>query len=185
MRPCSAGSFRCSVRRGLPDPDRTGGLRDRSYDYPGVTVESSSVEAAIFRDRVGAALRRRKNWEQLVKFCLVGATGYAVNLWVFSFLVLVLDVHYIPSAVGSFLVAVTNNYTWNRLWTFRTQRGHVGYQGLRFLVVSTLALGANLVVLYMLVQLGMNEVIAQAIAIVLVTPVNFIGNKLWSFGPRR
>jgi putative flippase GtrA len=134
---------------------------------------------------VGAALRRRKNWEQLVKFCLVGVSGYAVNLWVFSFLVLVVDVHYIPAAICSFLVAVANNYTWNRLWTFRDERGGVAYQGARFLVVSTLALGANLLVLYVLVQLGLSEVVAQAIAIVLVTPVNFVGNKLWSFGPRR
>jgi putative flippase GtrA len=149
-------------------------------------VESSAeVVSGTPRARVGAALRRRNNWEQLVKFCLVGATGYAVNLWVFSFLVLVVDVHYIPAAMCSFLVAVTNNYAWNRLWTFRAQRGHVAYQGLRFLVVSTLALGANLVVLYAFVQVGLSEVIAQAIAIVLVTPVNFVGNKLWSFGPRR
>ena len=140
---------------------------------------------AILRDRMGAALRRRANWEQLVKFCFVGVSGYAVNLWVFSLLVLVAGVHYIPAAVCSFLVAVTNNYTWNRLWTFRAQRGHVAYQGLRFLVVSTLALVANLVVLHVLVQAGLSEVVAQAIAIVLVTPVNFVGNKLWSFGPRR
>jgi putative flippase GtrA len=51
--------------------------------------------------------------------------------------------------------------------------------------VSTLALLANLAVLYLLVTVGLGEVIAQAIAIVLVTPVNFVGNKLWSFGPRR
>ncbi len=44
----------------------------------------------------------------------------------------------------SFLVAVTNNYLWNRLWTFRHQRGQLVHQGLRFLVVSTIALGANL-----------------------------------------
>ena len=132
-----------------------------------------------------AALRRRANWEQLVKFCVVGATGYAVNLGVFSLLVLAFDVHYIPAAVCSFLVAVANNYTWNRLWTFRDQRGHIGYQGMRFLVVSTIALGANLLVLHLLVDAGLIEVVAQAIAIVLVTPVNFVGNKLWSFGPRR
>ena len=47
------------------------------------------------------------------------------------------------------LVAVTNNYRWNRLWTFRGQRGHVVHQGLRFFVVSSLALGANLVVLHL------------------------------------
>ena len=92
------------------------------------------------------------------------------------------DLHYLFAATGSFLVAVTNNYTWNRLWTFRAERGHVAYQGMRFLVVSTLALGANLLVLYLLVAAGLDEVLAQAIAIILVTPVNFVGNKLWSFG---
>jgi putative flippase GtrA len=56
---------------------------------------------------------------------------------------------------------------------------------MRFLVVSTLALGANLAVLHLLVTAGLDEVLAQAIAIVLVTPINFVGNKLWSFGPRR
>jgi len=55
---------------------------------------------------------------------------------------------------------------------------------MRFLVVSTLALGANLLVLHLLVTVGLDEVLAQAIAIVLVTPVNFVGNKLWSFGRR-
>jgi putative flippase GtrA len=166
--------------------DRMGGGDDASHDYAAMTVESSHVP--VYGDyspaRVRAGLRKRKNWEQLVKFCLVGATGYVVNLWVFSLLVLVLGVHYIPAAICSFLVAVTNNYTWNRVWTFRAQRGHVAYQGMRFLVVSTVALGANLIVLEMLVRAGLTEVVAQAIAIVLVTPVNFVGNKLWSFGPR-
>ena len=165
--------------------DPVGGRSSRAPSYPATPVESSPAEvtAGISRARVGAALRRRRNWEQLVKFCAVGAAGYAVNLWVFSFLVLVVEVHYIPAAVCSFLVAVTNNYTWNRIWTFRAERGHVAYQGMRFFVVSTLALGANLVVLHVLVRAGLSEVVAQAIAIVLVTPVNFVGNKLWSFGP--
>ena len=152
-----------------------------------MTVESShaQIDAGFSRARVRKGLRKRKNWEQLVKFCLVGATGYAVNLWVFSFLVLFLDVHYIPAAIGSFLVAVTNNYAWNRLWTFRDQRGSVAYQGMRFFVVSVVALAANLAVLELLIRSGLTEVVAQAIAILLVTPVNFVGNKLWSFGPRR
>jgi dolichol-phosphate mannosyltransferase len=131
---------------------------------------------------MNAALRRRANWEQLLKFCAVGATGYVVNLAVYALLVKGAGVHYIPAAICSFLVAVTNNYTWNRHWTFRAQRGHYGYQGMRFLVVSTLALGANLLVLQLLVDAGIDKIAAQAIAIVLVTPVNFVGNKLWSFG---
>jgi putative flippase GtrA len=145
-------------------------------------VESAEAKLGPTRARINAALRRRRNWEQLLKFCLVGVSGYAVNLAVFALLVNGLDVHYIPAAICSFLVAVTNNYTWNRLWTFRAQRGHYGYQGMRFLVVSTLALVANLVVLQLYIEAGLDEVAAQAIAIVLVTPVNFVGNKLWSFG---
>jgi putative flippase GtrA len=129
-----------------------------------------------------AALRRPHNWVQLAKFCTVGAIGYVVNLAVFALLVHGGGIHYLVAAVCSFLVAVTNNYVWNRLWTFRGQRGHVAYQGARFLVVSTLALGANLLILHLLVRLGLSEVVAQAIAIVLVTPLNFVGNKLWSFG---
>jgi putative flippase GtrA len=90
-------------------------------------------------------------------------------------------VHYLLAATCSFLVAVANNYTWNRLLTFRHQRGHYAYHGMRFLVVSTTALCANLIVLHVLVQAGLAEVPAQAIAIILVTPLNFLGNKLWSF----
>jgi putative flippase GtrA len=37
------------------------------------------------------------------------------------------------------------------------------------------------VILTLLVHAGLTEVVAQAIAIVLVTPLNFAGNKLWSF----
>ncbi len=169
----------------MADPD--GGRTGRELSYSATPVDPSSAEVSVgfSRGRVNAALRRRHNWEQLFKFCVVGASGYAVNLAVYTLLLRGLDVHYIPAAIVSFLVAVTNNYTWNRLWTFRAQRGHIAYQGLRFLVVSTLALGANLLVLYVLVAIGLDEVAAQAFAIILVTPVNFIGNKLWSFGPTR
>ena len=134
--------------------------------------------------RAGRALRRPQNWLQLAKFATVGASGYAVNLGVFAALVRGVGLHYLVAAVCSFLVAVTNNYTWNRLWTFRHQRGHVAYQGMRFLLVSVVALGANLLFLQALVSAGLGKIPAQAVAIVLVTPLNFAGNKLWSFRVR-
>jgi putative flippase GtrA len=148
-----------------------------------VATRSDTVadRASALGEAAGAALRRPHNWVQLAKFCTVGATGYVVNLAVFALLVHGLEIHYLAAAVCSFLAAVTNNYTWNRLWTFRHQRGHVAYQGLRFLMVSTVALGANLLFLSGLVALGLPKVPAQAIAIVLVTPWNFLANKLWSF----
>ncbi len=143
--------------------------------------DTGTGRASAISDAAGIALRRPANWFQLAKFCVVGAFGYVVNLGVFATLIHWADMHYIPAAVCSFLVAVTNNYIWNRAWTFRHQRGHIAYQGLRFLVVSTIALAANLAFLAILVAVGVPKVPAQAIAIVLVTPWNFVANKLWSF----
>lgn len=140
-----------------------------------------TAETGLAGTRAGRALRRPQNWLQLAKFATVGASGYVVNLTVYALLIEVAGLHYLAAAVCSFLVAVTNNYTWNRLWTFRNQRGHVAYQGMRFLMVSVTALCANLLVLYGLVSSGLDELPAQAVAIVLVTPLNFAGNKLWSF----
>jgi dolichol-phosphate mannosyltransferase len=131
--------------------------------------------------RAARALRHPGNWVQLAKFCAVGAVGYVVNLAVYALLVRAAGVHYLPAAVCSFVVAVANNYTWNRIWTFRGARGHFAYQGLRFLIVSLCALGANLLVLRGLVAAGLDKIVAQAIAIIVVTPLNFVGNKLWSF----
>lgn len=142
---------------------------------------SSALRASSPFVRTRDALARRQNWLQLARFCAVGASGYVVNLVVYTTLLHAAQAHYLLAATGSFLVAVTSNYTLNRHWTFRGQRGHVGYQGIRFFVVSTIALAANLALLHLLVQLGVGKVLAQAIAIVLVTPLNFVGNKLWSF----
>jgi dolichol-phosphate mannosyltransferase len=144
-------------------------------------MASQPSAVALARNRAGAALRHPGNWVQLAKFGIVGATGYVVNLAVYTALLRDADWHYAAAATASFLVAVTNNYLWNRLWTFRDQRGHVAFQGLRFLVVALVAYVANLGILSALIASGTNKVTAQAVAIVLVTPLNFVGNKLWSF----
>ena len=143
--------------------------------------EASTMAAA--KARATSALRRPHNWVQLAKFCTVGAVGYVVNLAGYTSLVGA-GMHYNLAAACSFLVAVTNNYLWNRLWTFRGLRGHIAYQGIRFFLVSLLALGANELLLTGFVAAGVGKVVAQAIAVMLVTPINFVGNKLWSFRRR-
>jgi putative flippase GtrA len=142
-----------------------------------------SAPRPSFRRRAEAALRARRNWEQLVKFCAVGAVGYVINLAVYASLLSV-DVHYLVAATCSFLIAVANNYTWNRIWTFHDRRAGVAAQGMQFLLISIASLGANLLVLHVLITAGLGKLVAQAVAIVLVTPLNFVGNKLWSFRRR-
>jgi len=134
--------------------------------------------------RAARALRTPGNWLQLAKFAAVGASGYVVNLGVYAVLLKKAGLHYAAAATCSFLVAASWNYTLNRLWTFRAERGHFGIQGMRFLVVSGLVYGANLGLLAALIVGGSDKLVAQAIAIVLVMPLNFVGNKLWSFRRR-
>jgi putative flippase GtrA len=135
-----------------------------------------------FHVRVRAGLRRPHNWVQLVKFCAVGASGYVVNLSVFALCVEGLDVHHLPAATAAFVVAVLNNFWWNRHWTFRVRSGRAGFQAARFFAVSVVAFLFAASILELLVSVaGMAELPAQAISIVLATPLNFIGNKMWSF----
>ena len=132
--------------------------------------------------RARAALRTPANWAQLVRFATVGASGYVINLVVFAAAVHGAGLDKGIAATAAFIVALSNNFVWNRLWTFRAGEGHAGFQAARFCVVSIAAFACNLVVLYTLVDgLGMAAVPAQALAIATATPLNFIGNKLWSF----
>jgi putative flippase GtrA len=134
------------------------------------------------RTRVRAALRKPANWLQLVRFGTVGASGYVVNLAVFTVAVHGAGFAYYVAATLAFIVALSNNFVWNRVWTFRAHDGHAGFQAARFVVVSLVAFAFNLLVLFVLVEFaGMAKVPAQAIAIAAATPMNFLGNKLWSF----
>ena len=129
--------------------------------------------------RTARALRAPHNWLQLAKFGLVGLSGYVVNLAVYAAL-LGIGAH--KAALVSFIVSAANNYWWNRHWTFSDQKGHFAQQGLRFFVVALAALAVNqLWLLVFLDWLGWGKIVSQAIAIVLVMPLNFLGNKLWSF----
>lgn len=133
--------------------------------------------------RVRHGLRKPANWWQLSRFVVVGGSGYVVNLVVYAICVHPLGLDYRLSALVAFLVAVTNNFFLNRHWTFSARDGHAGFQAARFFVVSTTVFAVQLGILALLVEAaGLPEVPAQAIAIVLCTPLNFVGNKLWSFG---
>jgi dolichol-phosphate mannosyltransferase len=117
-----------------------------------------------------------------VKFCVVGASGYVVNLCVFALCVEALDAHHLVAATAAFGVAVMNNFWWNRHWTFRARGGRAGFQAARFFTVSIVAFLFAAGVLELLVSVAdMAELPAQALSIIAATPLNFIGNKMWSF----
>ncbi len=92
-------------------------------------------------------------------------------------------VHYLVAASISFVVAVSNNFLLNKYWTFGNPEGDTFSQAGRFAVISVTSWILNLFILRLLIEDANidNEFVAQAIAITLVTVLNFSGNKLWSF----
>jgi dolichol-phosphate mannosyltransferase len=127
-------------------------------------------------------MRRPANWLQLVRFGLVGGVGFVVNLAVYALCVHSIGIDYQAAAVVAWLVAVANNFVLNRHWTFDARDGAAHFQAMRFLVVSLVAFGFSLLLLTILVEsAGLAKVPAQALAVGAATPLNFLGNKLWSF----
>jgi putative flippase GtrA len=149
-------------------------------------------------------VRHRSNWVQLTKFVIVGASGFVVNLAVILLLVgtfgqgngevMSLGVHdfhvreYHVYSMIAFAVANVSNYLLNRMWTFESRETNPWREYLPFLAIGLLAQAAVLVILTVLVHpagFDMDVRVAQAIAIVIVTPLSYIGNKLWTFGSVR
>lgn len=120
-------------------------------------------------------------WVQLIRFCLVGTSGYLVNLAVFSVLLKGAGAHYVGAAIGAFCVAWTTNFLLNKHWTFRRHGLSTLQQGIRNLTVSLVGLAVGLLLLHLLVTAGMVEIPAQAISIAAVTPISFLLNRRWSF----
>ncbi len=140
------------------------------------------MSASELAYRLGAAARHPANWWQLLKFGIVGISGYLINLAIFAVLVDNLGVHHAIAAIGAFCVAVTNNFLWNRYWTFGPGESHPAFQVFRFFAVSLASLAINLVVLEALVAgAHMGDLSAQAIAVAVAMPFNFLGNRLWTF----
>jgi putative flippase GtrA len=132
--------------------------------------------------RVLHGMRRPENWLQLVRFGVVGSVGFVVNLAVYTLCVHGLAIDYHAAAVISWLVAVANNFVLNRHWTFDAGDGRAHFQAMRFLIVSLVALGISQLLLTAFVEgAGIAKVAAQALAVAASMPLNFLGNKLWSF----
>ena len=132
--------------------------------------------------RISAAARRPASWLQLIKFGVVGCSGYLINLAVFGLLESGLGAHQAVGAVIAFCVAVSNNFLWNRYWTFEPGDGHPGFQAARFFAVSVGALLINLLILEaLLAETSMTPLTAQAISVAVAMPFNVLGNKLWTF----
>ena len=118
---------------------------------------------------------------EALKFCLVGAGGYAVNTCAFA-LSVALGSQELIAATAAFGAAVAVNFWCNRRWTFAAGHRSPGGQAARFFLVSVGAFLFGAGVLELLTgAASLPSLPAQAASIVAATPLNFLGNKAWAF----
>jgi len=119
----------------------------------------------------------------LLKFSLVGLSGFAINMAVYL-TVLHLGTTYIIAAIPAFLIAVTNNFAWNLRWTFqgRAKDKSNELKYISFVAISTANLGVNLLILHLLVESGgIDKTLAQLFSIAVVSLLNFTLNYCVTF----
>jgi dolichol-phosphate mannosyltransferase len=147
------------------------------------TLELAALRRPRLLARARDELLQRHVLLELVRFGIVGASGYAVNFGSYALLVHYGGIEYHVSAIIAFVAGLINNFTWHRYWTFGQARdGHAGFQAMRFLIVSVIAFFFCLGILDVLVRFGgMSKLEGQAIANLAGAPLNFLANKLWSF----
>jgi putative flippase GtrA len=155
---------------------------DTFTEMPAEEMSTAVVELP-FHHRVRIGISSGENWLQLIRFGVVGCSGYAVNLIVFAACVHVLAIDYKLASPIAYLAGTINNFIWNRRWTFgHAKEAHPVGQGVKFFIVSLVSFGVNYGILVGLVHSsGMDKVLAQAIANICGIPINFLGQKLWSF----
>lgn len=118
----------------------------------------------------------------LLKFCVVGGSGMIVD---FGITWLCKEKFgwnkYVSNSLG-FILAATNNYIWNRLWTFHSENAEVAREYSTFLLISVIGLALNNLIIYLLHdKLNLNFYLAKIIAIGCVTIWNFGMNYFFNF----
>jgi putative flippase GtrA len=127
-------------------------------------------------------VRHPENHKQAVRFLCVGASGFAINFVADWFFLHAAGLDYKLAFCAAFICASINNFFWNRHWTFKADHDHAGRQAARFFVIQMLiALCAYWIMIGLVAATNIWKVPADGIAWILVTPVSFLLQKLWSF----
>jgi putative flippase GtrA len=119
--------------------------------------------------------------QQLFRYLVVGASGYVLAMTCYAISIGV-GVPPYPAIVIAFVLNGAFNFTFFRLWAFPSSGRDVDSELRRFCVVALGSLAVNYASFALLYSvLGIPAVPAQAMAIVVATPVGFLANRSWSF----
>jgi len=135
------------------------------------------------RNLTGYLQYKRKIISEFFKFAFVGFVGTALNVCIVYTLTEYFNMYYIQSALFAFCIAVTANFIFNKIWTFKEKiYVRIVHKYINFFLVSLCALVVNIFFLYLFTEfLSIYYIVSQLIAIGIALLINFIGNKIWTF----
>lgn len=124
-------------------------------------------------------------WTILMRFVRFGIVGVSGTLIDFGVTWLCKEkLHwnkYLSNSIG-FLLAATNNYTWNRLWTFESQNSEIFREYGTFVLIALIGLGLNNFVTWLLHEKAhWNFYLSKLVAIGVVVIWNFSMNYVFTF----
>jgi len=135
------------------------------------------------RNLIGYVFYKKEIVSEFIRFAFVGLAGTFINIIILYSLTENFKIYYIISAILAFIIAVTFNFIFNKIWTFNEKiYNKVAKKYASFFLVSSSALLVNIFFLYIFTEfLGIYYIISQIIAIGISLMINFIGNKIWTF----
>jgi len=138
-------------------------------------------------------LMQRPGVRQFVKFCIVGASSFAIDFGISFILHFYFNINLKVAKTLSFAIAVTNGFIWNNKWTFQnsgTKAAHEKYAKFAAVNVVGWVLNLGIVTTVVAAETGswtnqqpskMVFLIATLVATGVVVIWNFFANKHWTF----
>lgn len=135
-------------------------------------------------------MMKNKLLKQILKFGIVGGSGFVIDYFLMVFLTEAVGIDYLISSAISFSVSVVYNYTLSVMWVFevnKENKAHLAF--LMFLVLSIVGLGINQLLMWVLVDITrLGEkwdkfyMIAKLFVTGIVMVYNFITRKIFLEG---
>jgi len=127
-------------------------------------------------------LLRKLLENQFIRFGMVGGSGLVVDLAALAFFWQVVGLDPLIARILSIWVAMTNNWFWNRVFTFRSEGSPLG-EYFRFVLVNSVGAVINYSTYGALITLidGFSTYLAVILATLVSMTFNFVLSKIYAF----
>ena len=140
-----------------------------------------------------------KERTRFLRFAVVGTIGAVVDFGTFNLLTLLTPIPAVIASVISFIIAVVNNFLWNRYWTYTDSRSKpVSRQLVQFFAINIIGLAirtplfaglenvlirwfSNFSLSSFLTPTFLGHNFSLATAVVVVMMWNFFANRYWTY----